>query len=190
MARMPSGAAAPRDGAAARRRRVVLDESHRVARLRSALANACAALRAARRWCLTGTPWQREMRDALGQLQFLHIAPHVLPMDHFVVQARAQRLDRVAAAHARVLQRDESGARLARVRAQSRPQQLPVDRLAVGRRGPRLHGLVVAFFAVAALPVTLTALALALALQPRARGVVLPVFTAAQKVAVIFFRAA
>jgi E3 ubiquitin-protein ligase SHPRH len=51
--------------------RIALDESHRIARSRSHLTATCAALRAARRWCLTGTPWQREMKETLGQARLV-----------------------------------------------------------------------------------------------------------------------
>lgn len=81
--------------------RVCLDEPHGVltARARSgyvemaAEIKPCAAIKAGRRWCVTGTPFSNNMFDMVGQLCFLglmspddlgrHGAPGIIPALHF-----------------------------------------------------------------------------------------------------------
>ena len=54
--------------------RVVLDEAQSVSSPHSAQASAVQALRAARRWCLSGTPLMAHVDDLFGQFKFLRHA--------------------------------------------------------------------------------------------------------------------
>ncbi|XP_026743241.1 transcription termination factor 2 isoform X2 [Trichoplusia ni] len=56
-------------------RRVILDEAHIVRNHKSATCAAVSALRAARRWCLTGTPVQNKDLDLFALLKFLKCSP-------------------------------------------------------------------------------------------------------------------
>ncbi|XP_035449226.2 transcription termination factor 2 isoform X1 [Spodoptera frugiperda] len=56
-------------------RRVILDEAHVVRNHKSATCAAAGALRAPRRWCLTGTPVQNKDLDLFALLKFLRCSP-------------------------------------------------------------------------------------------------------------------
>ncbi|CAG9789505.1 unnamed protein product [Diatraea saccharalis] len=56
-------------------RRVILDEAHIVRNHKSATSLGVAALRARRRWCLTGTPVQNKDLDLFALVKFLRITP-------------------------------------------------------------------------------------------------------------------
>ncbi|KAH9642978.1 hypothetical protein HF086_013539 [Spodoptera exigua] len=56
-------------------RRVILDEAHVVRNHKSATCGAAGALRAPRRWCLTGTPVQNKDLDLFALLKFLRCSP-------------------------------------------------------------------------------------------------------------------
>ncbi|CAH0594530.1 unnamed protein product [Chrysodeixis includens] len=56
-------------------RRVILDEAHIVRNHKSATCAAVSALRASRRWCLTGTPVQNKDLDLFALLKFLRCSP-------------------------------------------------------------------------------------------------------------------
>ncbi len=55
--------------------RVVLDESHTIKSPKPAQSQACLALSATRRWCVTGTPMGSEVGDLFGQFLFLGLSP-------------------------------------------------------------------------------------------------------------------
>ncbi|CAH2094820.1 unnamed protein product [Euphydryas editha] len=56
-------------------RRVILDEAHAVRNHKSATSQAVCALRAARRWALTGTPLHNKDLDLFALLKFLRCSP-------------------------------------------------------------------------------------------------------------------
>ncbi|XP_050353997.1 transcription termination factor 2 isoform X2 [Nymphalis io] len=56
-------------------RRVILDEAHAVRNYKSATSQAVCALRAARRWALTGTPLHNKDLDLFALLKFLRCTP-------------------------------------------------------------------------------------------------------------------
>jgi len=60
----------------ARWRRIILDEAHRIKGFTSSTAKACFALRADRRWCLTGTPLQNRVKELQALVRFLKIDPY------------------------------------------------------------------------------------------------------------------
>lgn len=55
--------------------RIVLDEAHTVRNAKSRTFQACQALRATHRWCLTGTPLQNKPDDIQSLWQFLRVPP-------------------------------------------------------------------------------------------------------------------
>jgi len=55
--------------------RVVLDEAHTIRDRKTRQARACHALKAERRWCITGTPFQNKIEDVFSLLQFLRVEP-------------------------------------------------------------------------------------------------------------------
>jgi SNF2 family DNA or RNA helicase len=56
--------------------RVVLDEAQSIKNSRSLVAASVWALRARRRWCLSGTPLQNSVDDLYSYFRFLHYAPY------------------------------------------------------------------------------------------------------------------
>lgn len=56
--------------------RVVLDESHCIKNKDSRTTQACLALQAVRRWCVSGTPIQTRMRDLFSTMKFLKLRPY------------------------------------------------------------------------------------------------------------------
>jgi SNF2 family DNA or RNA helicase len=56
--------------------RVVLDEAQSIKNARSQVAASVWALRARRRWCLSGTPLQNSVDDLYSYFRFLHYAPY------------------------------------------------------------------------------------------------------------------
>ncbi|WBR14353.1 ATP-dependent helicase rhp16 [Pandoravirus kuranda] len=56
--------------------RVVLDEAHRIRTPGSAIHDAVLALRAPRRWCVTGTPYNNSCRDLQALARFVGVAPY------------------------------------------------------------------------------------------------------------------
>jgi len=57
-------------------RRVVLDEAHRIKGFTSSTAKAAFALRAERRWGLTGTPLQNRVKELQSLVRFLKVDPY------------------------------------------------------------------------------------------------------------------
>ena len=57
-------------------RRVVLDEAHRIKGFTSSTAKAAFALRAERRWGLTGTPLQNRVKELQSLVRRLKVDPH------------------------------------------------------------------------------------------------------------------
>ncbi|KAL4458507.1 hypothetical protein ABPG75_013372 [Micractinium tetrahymenae] len=55
--------------------RVVLDEAHTIKNPKTQMAKACHALKAGRRWAVTGTPLQNSLQDLHGVCRFLHLEP-------------------------------------------------------------------------------------------------------------------
>jgi len=55
--------------------RVVLDEAHIIRDRKTRQCKACLALKAERRWCITGTPFQNKVDDAFALLAFLQVEP-------------------------------------------------------------------------------------------------------------------
>ena len=55
--------------------RVVLDEAHTIKTITTAQAQACFALAAHRRWCLSGTPLQNKLDDLFALMHFLKLEP-------------------------------------------------------------------------------------------------------------------
>ncbi|EXJ71754.1 uncharacterized protein A1O5_05564 [Cladophialophora psammophila CBS 110553] len=55
--------------------RIVLDEAHIIRNRSTAIAQACCAVRASRRWAMTGTPIQNKATDLGSLLEFLHLEP-------------------------------------------------------------------------------------------------------------------
>ncbi|PQE30180.1 SNF2 family N-terminal domain-domain-containing protein [Rutstroemia sp. NJR-2017a WRK4] len=58
--------------------RVILDEAHIIQNPQSQLSQACYALRATRRWAITGTPIQNKLADFASIVKFLRIQPRML----------------------------------------------------------------------------------------------------------------
>ncbi|KAF7954691.1 hypothetical protein EAE96_005810 [Botrytis aclada] len=56
--------------------RVVLDEAHIIKNSQSQLARACCALKATRRWAITGTPIQNKLSDFASIVKFLRVHPY------------------------------------------------------------------------------------------------------------------
>lgn len=56
--------------------RVILDEAHRIRTTGSAVHDAVVALRAPRRWCVTGTPYNNSCRDLQALARFVGVAPY------------------------------------------------------------------------------------------------------------------
>lgn len=56
--------------------RVVLDEAHRIRTPGSAIHDAVLALRAPRRWCVTGTPYNNSCRDLQALARFIGVTPY------------------------------------------------------------------------------------------------------------------
>ncbi|CAN9079730.1 unnamed protein product [Alternaria alternata] len=57
-------------------RRVILDEAHTIRNHNTSTAQAMAALRAASRWAISGTPIQNSLLDLHGLFKFLHFSPY------------------------------------------------------------------------------------------------------------------
>jgi len=57
-------------------RRVILDEAHRIKGFTSSTAKSVFALRADRRWCLTGTPLQNRVKELQALVRFLRVDPY------------------------------------------------------------------------------------------------------------------
>mmetsp|Transcript_6298 Transcript_6298/g.9662 ORF Transcript_6298/g.9662 Transcript_6298/m.9662 type:complete len:1065 (-) Transcript_6298:90-3284(-) len=55
--------------------RIVLDEAHIIRDRKTRQCKACIALKAERRWCITGTPFQNKVDDAYSLLAFLRVEP-------------------------------------------------------------------------------------------------------------------
>ena len=55
--------------------RVILDEAHCIKNPVTAVSKACCALRADKRWAVTGTPIQNSLQDIYGLLKFLKHEP-------------------------------------------------------------------------------------------------------------------
>ncbi|KAL7551748.1 hypothetical protein ACHAWF_014931 [Thalassiosira exigua] len=60
-------------------KRVILDEAHGIKNPRTAVSQACCALEADVRWCVTGTPVQNSLFDVYGLLKFLRHEPWCEP---------------------------------------------------------------------------------------------------------------
>ena len=56
-------------------RRVVLDEAHTIKNKATITARACCAVKASRRWCMTGTPMQNSVEDLFSLITFLKHQP-------------------------------------------------------------------------------------------------------------------
>ncbi|KAM0314130.1 hypothetical protein ACHAO8_004916 [Botrytis cinerea] len=56
--------------------RIVLDEAHIIKNPQSQLARACCALKATRRWAITGTPIQNKLVDFASIVKFLRVHPY------------------------------------------------------------------------------------------------------------------
>ncbi|AVK76871.1 SNF2 N-incomplete domain and Helicase C-domain containing protein [Pandoravirus macleodensis] len=56
--------------------RVILDEAHRIRTSGSAVHDAVLALRAPRRWCVTGTPYNNSCRDLQALARFINVTPY------------------------------------------------------------------------------------------------------------------
>ena len=55
--------------------RIILDEAHKIKGRTNSTAKACYALRAVRRWCLTGTPLQNRVSELYALIRFLRVDP-------------------------------------------------------------------------------------------------------------------
>mmetsp|Transcript_11585 Transcript_11585/g.17290 ORF Transcript_11585/g.17290 Transcript_11585/m.17290 type:complete len:1036 (-) Transcript_11585:115-3222(-) len=55
--------------------RIVLDEAHIIRDRKTRQCRACLELKAERRWCITGTPFQNKVDDAYSLLAFLRVEP-------------------------------------------------------------------------------------------------------------------
>eukprot|EP00466_Bigelowiella_natans_P017773 jgi/Bigna1/141307/aug1.61_g16015 len=53
----------------------VLDEAHTIRHRNTLMSQACVALKAERRWCITGTPFQNTIDDAFALLSFIRVDP-------------------------------------------------------------------------------------------------------------------
>ena len=71
--------------------RVVLDEAHWVRNHECATSAAVAALKAERRWCMTGTPIQNKMDDLFSLVRYVALECIVLPRVLFIPGANTCR---------------------------------------------------------------------------------------------------
>ena len=56
-------------------KRIILDESHLIKNPTTFVSKACCAIKAKRRWCVTGTPIVNSLHDIFGLLKFLKHEP-------------------------------------------------------------------------------------------------------------------
>jgi SNF2 family DNA or RNA helicase len=55
--------------------KLILDEAHTIKNPKAKMSQACCALSARFRWCLTGTPYQNTVDDVYSLVKFLQIPP-------------------------------------------------------------------------------------------------------------------